>query len=70
MTADDEPSLVALVQMRSVAEDPNVEKKASFYTAYRLMLSEFGGTPVSRSKIYQPKDDSDDDPFAKFGGVQ
>lgn len=66
LTADDEVALIGLCQMRADIEDRNVEKNAAMYTAYRLMLSEFGGTPVSRSKIYQPKDDKADDPFADF----
>lgn len=66
LTNQDRPALVALVQMRSVAEDNKVDKNAAFYTAYRLMLSEFGGTPVSRGKVHQPSDEDDDDPFAEF----
>jgi hypothetical protein len=66
LTADDEVALIGLCQMRADIEDRGVEKNAAMYTAYRLMLSEFGGTPVSRSKIFQPKDDKADDPFADF----
>ena len=66
LTNQDRPALVALVQMRSIAEDSKAEKNAAFYTAYRLMLSEFGGTPVSRGKIHQPAEEDDDDPFAEF----
>ena len=67
LTSHDRVALVALVQMRTVAEDRLVEKNAAFYTAYRLLLAEFGGTPVSRSKVHAPKNDDDDDPFAQFG---
>lgn len=70
LTNQDRPALVALVQMRTVAEDAKAEKTAAFYTAYRLMLSEFGGTPVSRSKVFQAKGEDEDDPFAQFGTVQ
>lgn len=67
ITADDEPALVALCQMRALIEDKNFEKNAAFYTAYRLAMSDFGGSPVSRSKVYQAEGEEDDDPFAKFG---
>ena len=70
LTNQDRPALVALVQMRSVAEDAKAEKNAAFYTAYRLMLSEFGGTPVSRGKVHQSPDEEEDDPFGQFGSVQ
>lgn len=69
LTAQDRPAMVALVQLRSVIEDPKEPKTAALYTAYRLMLSEFGGTPVSRSKITEPSDEEEDDPFAAFGGT-
>lgn len=69
LTAQDRPAMVALVQMRTGIEDPGVQKTAAMYTAYRLMLSEFGGTPVSRSKITEPGDEEEDDPFAAFGGT-
>ena len=69
ITGEDRGALIVLCQMRSFAEDPASEKNAAFYTAYRLMLSEFGGTPTSRSKVYHVKDEAEDDPFAKFGGA-
>ena len=68
LTNQDRPALVALCQMRSVAEDNSVEKNAAFYSAYRMMLADFGGTPVSRTKVFQPKEEVEDDPFAKFDG--
>ena len=67
LTYEDRPAVAGLAQMRAVLENPEVVKNAAFYTAYRLMLSEHGGTPVSRSKIYQPKDEESDDPFSGFG---
>ena len=67
LTASDEPALVALVQLRALIEDPKEQKTAALYTAYRLAIGEFGGTPVSRSKVHAPGGEDDDDPFAKFG---
>lgn len=67
LTYEDRPAVAGLSQMRAILEDREIPKNAAFYTAYRLMLSEHGGTPVSRSKIYQPKEDAEDDPFAAFG---
>ena len=67
LTASDEPALVALVQLRAMIEDPDTPKNAALYTTYRLAIGEFGGTPVSRSKVSPPGGDDDDDPFAAFG---
>lgn len=67
ITADDEPQLVALVQMRVLIEDRSIAKTAAMYNTYRLMMSDFGGTPVTRSKVYLPKEDDGGDPFADFG---
>lgn len=67
VTAADEPALVALVQLRSMIEDPKEPKTAALYTAYRLAIGEFGGTSVSRSKVHAPGGEDEDDPFVKFG---
>jgi hypothetical protein len=64
---EDRASVAGLCQMRAVLEDATAEKNAAFYTAYRLMLSEHGGTPVSRSKIHQSDDEDEGNPFAAFG---
>jgi len=68
LTFEDRAAVAGLAQMRAILEDPKEQKNAAFYTAYRLMLSEHGGTPVSRSKIYQPQGEPEDDPFAGFDG--
>lgn len=67
LTADDRAAMVALCQMRALVEDPKAEKTAALYSAYRLAINDFGGTPTSRSKVHQPKEDDEDDPFAAFG---
>lgn len=38
------------------------------FKEFRLQCSAFGGNPTTRTKIYQPKVDDEDDPFADFGG--
>jgi phage terminase small subunit len=35
---------------------------------FRLQCSAFGGNPTTRTKIYQPKGEAEDDPFAGFEG--
>ena len=35
---------------------------------YRMALSSLGATPVDRTKVYQPPQDEEDDPFAAFDG--
>lgn len=37
------------------------------FKEFRLQVSAFGGNPTAKTKVYQPKPDNDDDPFAKFG---
>lgn len=39
------------------------------FKEFRLQCSAFGGNPTTRTKVYQPKAEEDDDPFAKFGAV-
>lgn len=68
LTEGDRGALIALCQMRAMIEDPVTEKTAALYTAYRLMIGEFGGTPTTRSKVFQPKSEEDNDPFAGFDG--
>ena len=43
---------------------------ASFFGNYRMALSSLGATPVDRTKVYQPPQEDDDDPFAGFGRAQ
>jgi len=38
------------------------------FKEFRLQCSAFGGNPTTRTKIYQPKTDDEDDPFAGFEG--
>lgn len=66
LTNQDRPAMIALSQMHAELESPE-PKNAAFYTAYRLMVSEFGGTPTSRSKVFQAPQEDEDDPMAAFG---
>lgn len=66
LTTYDRAALELLCVVRAEIEDPTTEKKASLFSTYRLMLSDFGGTPVSRSKISLPADEDEPNPFDEF----
>lgn len=38
------------------------------FKEFRLQVSAFGGNPTTRTKIYQPPSEDEDDPFAGFDG--
>lgn len=69
LTREDRAAMVALCKLRALIERPEGPPASGLYTEYRLALSSFGGQPTTRSKVYQPKDDDEDDPFAAFGKV-
>ncbi|MDF3606319.1 hypothetical protein PE067_09325 [Paracoccus sp. DMF-8] len=54
--------IVSLMRAQIMAGLPP-ETPASFYSTYRMALSSLGATPVDRTKVYQPPQDDDDDPF-------
>lgn len=67
VTQADAPQLAALCKLRVKIEyGDDGDWGAATINAYRLLTSEFGGTPVSRSKIFQPKEEEKKDPFADF----
>lgn len=67
VTSGDEEALVALCIMREVIETtPPADIKVGLFSEYRQAVSAFGGTPTTRSKVYAPKAEEDDDPFAVF----
>jgi len=67
LTMPDRAALTALCMMRAKIEDPAVEKTASMHSTYRLMLADFGGTPVSRARIEWGDEEYDEsNPFAQF----
>ena len=47
----------------------SADTPASFFGNYRMALSSLGATPVDRTKVYQPPEEPEDDPFAGFGRV-
>lgn len=59
--------VASLMRAEIMARTP--ELPASFFTAYRQALSSLGATPVDRTKVHQPQEDDDDDPFAQFGAA-
>lgn len=69
LTDADEFQLAALCQLQEALETTSpADIKVSLFAEYRLAVSAFGGTPTTRSKVYAPKGEDDDDPFAKFDG--
>lgn len=64
LTFEDRGAVEVVSLMRAQIMDGNTaELPASFYNAYRTALSSLGATPVDRTKVYQPPQDDDDDPF-------
>ena len=67
VTSGDEDALAALCKMHEVIETtPAADIKVGMYAAYRQAVNDFGGTPTTRSKVYAPKAEEEDDPFAVF----
>lgn len=69
LTEHDRKSLGVLCRLEAQMEEPDFKLTAAFVTSYRLLIHEFGGTPVSRSKVGTPSEPEEDDPFAKFGSA-
>lgn len=67
---EDRAALEVASIMRAEIMSGNPELPATFFTAYRQAISSLGATPVDRSKVHQPKDEDEDDPFAKFTAIQ
>ena len=69
LTHEDRGAVEIVSLMRAQIMDGNTaELPASFFGNYRMALSSLGATPVDRSKVYQPPQDEEDDPFAMFDG--
>lgn len=66
LTDGDTALLAPLCEMRARFEDDPQKISAAFMTEYRLLISAFGGTPTSKSKVDAPGEDEPDDPFAQF----
>ena len=41
---------------------------AAFWAAYRSTLAALGATPTDRSRVHQPQEEDEHDPFASLGG--
>lgn len=69
LTIADRSLLSTFCRVTARIEDPAEVPPVSLMTLQRSMLSDFGGTPVTRSKVTTgPKGDDDDgDEFAQFG---
>jgi len=66
VSASDRKALGVICQLWEVIEhgDAGVNE----FKEFRLQCNAFGGNPTSVSKVYLPKEQEDDDPFASFGG--
>ncbi|EXL06226.1 hypothetical protein BG46_15715 [Brucella anthropi] len=69
LTFEDRGAVEIVSLMRAHIMDGNTaELPASFFGNYRMALSSLGATPVDRTKVYQPHEGEEDDPFAEFDG--
>lgn len=65
LTESDRAALVPLCILRAKIET-RASEAAAVFSEYRLMLSQFGGTPATKTKVPVVRDDDEDDPFAQF----
>lgn len=69
LTYEDRGILEVVSLMRAQILDGNTaELPASFFGNYRMAISSLGATPVDRTKVHQPKDEGDADPFGFLDG--
>lgn len=67
LTHEDRAAVEIVSLMRAqIVDGLTAELPASFFGNYRMALSSLGATPVDRSKVFQPKDDDDEDEFDQF----
>ena len=71
LTIADRSLLFTFCRVTARIEDPAETPPIGLMNLQRSMLSDFGGTPVTRSKVVtgKPDDDDDDDGFAQFGNA-
>lgn len=70
VTDADRTALTSLCRVTAIVEDATEPPKIGLLNVQRLLLSEFGATPSSRSKVMAPADPDEGktgDPFAQFG---
>lgn len=71
LTYEDRGAVEVVALMRAhIMDGLTADLPASFFGNYRMALSSLGATPVDRTKVYQPKDEPENDPFAGFGRAQ
>ena len=69
LTFEDRGAVEIVCLMRAQIMDRlTADLPASFFGNYRMALSSLGATPVDRTKVYQPPQGEEDDPFADFDG--
>lgn len=69
LTFEDRGAVEIVSLMRAqIMDGMTADLPASFFGNYRMALSSLGATPVDRTKVYQPPQDEEDDPFADFDG--
>ena len=69
LTFEDRGAVEIVCLMRAqIMDGLTADLPASFFGNYRMALSSLGATPVDRTKVYQPPQDEEDDPFASFDG--
>ena len=67
---EDRAALEIVSIMRGQIIEGASDLPASFFGNYRMAVSSLGATPVDRSKVHQPHEEADDDPFAEFDSRQ
>ena len=71
LTHEDRGAVEIVSLMRAhIMDGLTADLPASFFGNYRMALSSLGATPVDRTKVHQPSQEEDDDPFAGFGRAQ
>ena len=71
LTYEDRGAVEIVSLMRAhIMDGLTADLPASFFGNYRMALSSLGATPVDRTKVHQPAQDDEDDPFAGFGRAQ
>lgn len=71
LTYEDRGAVEIVSLMRAhIMDGMTADLPASFFGNYRMALSSLGATPVDRTKVHQPTQDDEDDPFAGFGRAQ
>ena len=71
LTYEDRGAVEIVSLMRAHIMDGNTaDLPASFFGNYRMALSSLGATPVDRTKVFQPPQDDDADPYGFLGQPQ